>query len=80
MDLLFEILIELILEGSLELSKSRKVPIWIRIPLIILIILFFLFAISMVFLAGFLLYKENKIVSIFMLLIGVFLVIMSIKK
>ena len=40
MDLLFEFLIELILESSIEASKSRKVPRLIRYPLIVLLSFF----------------------------------------
>ena len=42
MDFLFEAIIELILEGSFEASKSSKVPKLIRYFLIFLITLFYL--------------------------------------
>ena len=42
MDLLFEFLLELILEGSIEVSRSRKVSRWIRYPVIVLLFLFIL--------------------------------------
>ncbi len=42
MEDLFEILLEVALEGCIELSRSRKVQKYIRCPLIVLISLFFI--------------------------------------
>ena len=42
MDLLIEIILELILEGSIEISSNKKVPKWIRYPLIFIITALFL--------------------------------------
>ena len=39
MDFLIELLFDLILEGSVEAAKSKKVPRWIRYPLICLLAL-----------------------------------------
>lgn len=40
MDFLIEILLELVFEGSIEISSNKKVPKWIRYPAIIFISLF----------------------------------------
>ncbi len=77
MEYFFEFLLELILEGSIEVSKCKKLPKWVRYPLIILIILFFLFVIGSLVLAGVLALKENLLGGIFILAVGLFLLIMS---
>ena len=38
MEFIFEMVLELILEGTLEISKNRKVPKIIRYPLIFFIV------------------------------------------
>ena len=41
MDDVIEFILELILEGTIEISSNKKVPKWIRYPLIALIVLIF---------------------------------------
>lgn len=41
MDDFIEFLLELLLDGSIEVSKNKKVPKWIRYPIMILLILLF---------------------------------------
>lgn len=80
MEILFEFILELILEGSIETSKNEKIPKWIRYFLILIISLFFIGVIGLVFLAGFLVFKENAFVGIFLIGIGLFMLIASIIK
>ncbi len=80
MEYLIEFLFELVIEGSIEASKSPKLPKWVRYPLIVIIAFFFLAVIGLVFLAGFLSLKENIFMGIFFLLLGLFLLIASIIK
>ncbi len=80
MEIIFEFILELFLEGSVEISKSRKVPKWIRYPLIIIIALFFIAIIGLLLLEGILVLKENMLIGIFLILIGLFMLIMSIIK
>lgn len=80
MEIIFEFILELFLEGSIEISKSRKVPKWIRYPLIIIISLFFIAIIGFILLEGILVLKENMLIGIFLILIGLFMLIMSIIK
>ena len=80
MEYLFEFIFELALEGSIELSKSKKVPKFIRYPLIVFIILFFLAVIGLIFLTGILILKENIMAGIFFIIIGMFMLVMSIIK
>lgn len=81
MEILFEILLELILEGTIEISKNKKVSKIIRYPLILLIILLFLVVTSLIFFTGVLSYKKiNKLCGIFFIMIGIIFLISSIIK
>lgn len=79
MEIIIEFLVELLLEGTFEISKNRKVPKFIRYPLILLIVLLFIGVISLIFFTGILIYKEtSKICGILLILIGVALLVLSI--
>lgn len=41
MDLLFEIIMELFLEGSIEINSNERVSKWIRYPILVMLILLF---------------------------------------
>lgn len=78
MEYIFEFLLELILEGSIEASRSNKIPKYIRYPLIVLIVCFFVAVIGLIFFAGILFLKESLAGGIFFLLIGLLLLVSSI--
>lgn len=78
MELIFEFLMELILEGSIEASRCKKIPKVIRIFLIAFITLFFLTIIGLISFVGFVLLKQNLLAGIFFILVGLFMFIMSI--
>ncbi len=78
MEYLFEFILELVFESSIEASKNNKIPKIIRYPLIVLISLFFIAVIGLIFLAGILSLKENIFVGIFLIFIGLITLIMSI--
>lgn len=80
MELIIEFIIELILEGSFELSKNLKTPKWLRYPLIILVILFFLAVIAIIFIVGYLSLKENTIIGLLIIIISIALAVYSISK
>lgn len=80
MEYLIEFILELVFEESIEASKNNKIPKYIRYPLIAIILLFFIAVIAIILLAGFLSFKENKIVGIFFILLGLFILVMSIIK
>lgn len=77
METIFEFILELLLEGSIEISKSRKIPKYIRYPLIGLLSLFFLAVVGLIFLAGILCLKENIFAGILLILFGALLPIMA---
>lgn len=80
MDFLIEILLELIIEGSIEISSNKKVPKWIRYPAIILITLFFTIIIFGVLALGVYILKRNIFVGIVIILIGLILLISGIRE
>ncbi len=80
MEYIFEFILELIFEGSIEASKSKKVPKPIRYILITLIALFFLAVIGLIFLTGILCLEKNIAIGIFFILIGIITLVASIVK
>lgn len=80
MEILFEFLIELIFEATLETSKNRKVPKIVRYPLIFLIILFFIATIGLIIFTGTIILNKNILVGIFFIIIGIVMAVISIKK
>lgn len=80
MEFLIEVLLDLILEGSIEISSNKKISRAIRYPLILFIVLFFLIIVLGVFILGVVLLKENFFGGIVLILISLFLLIMGIMK
>ena len=81
MEFIFEILVELILEGTFEISKNKKVPKVIRYPLIIFIILSFLGVVMFIFYTGISAYQKiNKLCGIIFIIIGIIFIVASIIK
>lgn len=83
MDLLFEFIFELLLEGSVEISSNKKVSKWIRYPIIFLLAAFFSIIIFGIIIIGILSLKSNLGMGIFFILLGIFFLfgtINNIKK
>lgn len=75
-----EYLFELIFEGSIGVSKNKKTPQYIRNPLIAIIIIFLVVIGGVILLAGILSLKENIILGVSIILLGILMFIMSIIK
>lgn len=81
MELVFEVLVELLLEGAIEISKRDKVPKIIRLSLILFIILLFISVIILIFFTGVLAYQKiNKLFGLLLIIIGVVFLIASVIK
>ncbi len=80
MEFLFEFILELVFEGSIEVSKNSKIPKYIRYPLIVIIALFFIAVIGIIFLAGILSLRKNILLGILFILLGLLISIVSVKK
>ena len=59
MEFIMELIVEVLLEGSLEISKNRLFPKWIRYPLIFIIVLIFIIMIVALMFLGMFYIKEN---------------------
>lgn len=75
MDFILEMICEVLLEGTLEVAGSRKVPLWIRIPLIILFGLFFGFIIICILILGLKILKENVLGGMALIIIDVIMIV-----
>lgn len=84
MELLFEIIFELIVEGSTEVAKSQKVSKWIRYPIILLLSLFIIFIIGLIGYISIVSIFNNdlnhRLVGVILLIFDIFLVVSSIIK
>lgn len=80
MDIIFEILLELILDGSIEASKNKKMPKIIRYFFIMVILIFLAIVDIGIIILGIILLKNNIIISIGIIIYGVILSILSIRK
>lgn len=80
MDLIFEILLDLIIEGCFEASSNKKVPKVIRYPLIVLIVLFFLSVIFGLAFIGISLWSKNIYASSFIILVSLILLTAAIYR
>ena len=80
MDLIFEIIFELIVEGSIEISSNKKISKFIRYPLIFLIVLFFGSIIFMLLYFGICGINKNLPMSLVLIALGLFFLIGSIIK
>ncbi len=80
MEFIIELILDLLLEGSIEASKSEKVPKPIRYILIALISLFFLAVIGLIIFLGIDALKNNKLAGIIVISMGVLLLILAIMK
>lgn len=80
MDLIFEILLDLIIEGCIETSSNKKVPKVIRYPLIVLIVSFFLSVIFGLAFIGIFLWSKNIYASSFIILVSLILLTAAIYR
>ena len=80
MEYLIEFILEILLEGSIEVGKNKKIPKCIRYPLIVIISLTYIAVIGLILVAGILSLKDNTAAGIILMLIGFIMLIVSIIK
>ena len=80
MDFIIELLLDLIFEGSIEISKNKKVPKWIRYPLIFIISLFMIVVLVGIEVLGFLIIEDNSLFGIIIIILGLILLVLAIIK
>lgn len=79
MEFLIEFVLEILFEGSMELSTNKKIPKWIRYIFMVLIILLFLTVTIGLIVLG-LLFINKEPLALFFIIIGTVLLILSIIK
>ena len=80
MELLYEILLEIIFDSSISLDKLKKIPPFVKYPLVCLVILFFIGAIISLFIIGIIIFDTNIWLGTAMILFSIALIILSIMK
>ena len=80
MDELIEFILDLLLEGGIELSTNKKVSKWIRYPIIVFLLLFFTVVIFGIFILGIMLIEESIIASLLLIACGIVMLGGSILK
>jgi len=80
MELLVEFFVDLILEGSMEISEDEKMPKWLRYICLTIVILVFGAVTIGLFVLGIFVGKENIYAGIFFILIAFILLISGIVK
>ncbi len=84
MELLLEVIFDLIVEGSAEVAKNRRISKWIRYPIVVLISLFIIAVIGLLTFMGFaLIFKGDryaKLAGILFLIFDIILIISAIKN
>ena len=81
MEDIIELILELILEGGMEASRSSKIPKPIRFLITALIVLFFIAVIGFIFGVGIIsLNNDNIPAGIFLILMGAVTAVLSVIK
>ena len=80
MEFLIEILLDLLLEGSIEISSDKKISKFIRYPLIVVIILFFAVVIFGILILGIASLNENIYLGLLLIIISLIMLISAIIK
>jgi predicted permease len=80
MEFIFEVIVGLILDGSIEISKNSKVPNYIRYPLIAIISGFLVAVIGLIFLVGVLSLGVNIGLGFLLILLGFSTAVICIVK
>lgn len=80
MDLIFEFIAELLLEGGLEIGTNKKISKWIRYPILIIILAFVGGIIALLFILGITLLKTNILAALLLITVTLILLIGSIYK
>ena len=75
-----ELIFELLFEGAVYASTNKKIPLILRVILIILVTLFIAAVIGLVFFAGITMLKKYMIAGILIIGIGIILLISACRK
>lgn len=80
MDDLLEFVFEVLLELGEDVSSNRKISKWIRYPILVIIILFYIGVVGITLFVGLSSLKENAFLGLILILLSLFFVVgISIK-
>lgn len=79
-DFIVECIIDLVLEGTFEISKDRKMSKFIRYPLICIIVLLFLMIIGLMFFIGISIMRSNFYLGLLIIFLTLFFLYYGVKK
>ena len=80
MESIIEIILELVLEGSIEASKSSKIPKPVRYLITAMIVLLFIAFIGFIFWDVVIVLNDNIPAEIFLILMGVVMTLLGVIK
>lgn len=80
MEFIVELVLELFVEGGIEVSSNKKISKWIRYPILALLILFFSVVIFGIIILGIVMLSESILAGIILITLGLFFLVMSIHK
>lgn len=80
MEFIIELLVELIIDGSIEISEDERVSKWIRYPIILVIVLLFSIVIFGLIILGIIFLKDYIYAGLFFIVIGVIMLIAGTMK
>lgn len=82
MEFLMELVIDLLLDGSVEVAKSRRISKWIRYPVIAMLAILYVATVAVIALVGWIVMKEGNTawLGIGFLLLDIFFVLYSVRK
>lgn len=77
-ELIGTIIIELLFEGTFSIITNKKISMWIRIPVLIVVILLFSLMIFGIIGLGVSLIKVNPLAALFMIILGIIILVLSV--
>lgn len=80
MDEILEFLIDIVLEGSIEGAKSKKVPMFLRVILCIIVVVIFSIVLFLFFALGIKSLETSILMGLFLIGIGLMLLIVGLRK
>lgn len=80
MEDLVEFVLDLVLEGGLEMTKNENIPKVVRYIILGIILLLFIFIIGIIYLTAFLILKQSIIGFAFFFLLATFMIVSMVIK
>lgn len=79
MEFIFELMAELLFEGTVSLSRNRKVPRAVRLLLVLIIVLFFAAVVGLVLYMGIRVFKDSPLAGAAVTAVGIVLLLCAVR-